>query len=981
MHARKIALHRTSIIALIMTLLVIGSALAIAGNSTAISPQVGKVSYKASYYLGGSSIGPAISSTVVSVDTPNGVHVTDLTGPTGSISLAYGTYVFSVAPSVVQSGGTSLVSNGTTHVVNVTSSTTTVSLKLTAYSTNPNTVKINGISSGTASVTFSTPSGFVFATNVVNSTTATNGFTVNLPTGDFYATVVYGGETFNNYVASVPSGGLKLSLTGSVFGYVNSASTGNPLQNFNLVDLNLTSKTYTVQAFTGGVFHVNSTSTPNNVYVLTAKGYQPRDIQGTTNGLTYALNKSSSNVTYTYSLGTNPGYLNLSVNYTITNSTALPFMPDSSIGSFYWQNQFDGFSTSVSSIEQNLTSLVGRYTNNSITVAGFNYNETGFAKIAYKTTIGATSNGMTYNVTYTFKNVNITESDVTSGFAVKLFAHGTQYTFGALYYNYVFRYDIAGVSLASPSTTASTFVSPVHILPQASSGWLNLQFSSVQAPVIVASEMSLYWNNTTPQNYLVSSNSTSAVYLVPTHVPVYFNVSSAYFNPVTGTNDYSKSLNYSWYVNGTPAFTGPASVLQYNKSLTFTGHGPFNVTVNVTSASNAYNQTSFTIYAFNGTPQASLNVTSLGNALFKTATVSGSVNLTVPQSKTVQFSAYGSYYTIPGTTYKAPLSYKWYFPGFTNTAVNVSQTFNTPWIQSGKLVNGYLNVATSAGIFGNVTLKINVTDTTPPVPQITLTNSTGGTIPQPVAGQVANFSANSTTVKYYTPTELNYTWSVVYSNGTQVQNGSSTYELITNNTHLMYFKVKFNTLNSYVVSLKVTTPQPSNVSAYANFTTNVVVNSPLLKVLSVYFPTTPAQGSNTPVYVNVSNNGTVNANSFSVIVKLSDGSVVGQASFGALAIGVTKQVEVNISVPTSGSVSFIFQATNSSQPSFFASEFGLSISHSVNPPAYRTPLIVGIVIAVIVLIGVAYYRLSSRRPSSKPAERKQTAKKPEEKKK
>ena len=977
MQTRKIALHRFSIIALVLALLVLGSALAVAGDSSAISPQMGEVNYTATLYLGNSPIGPASNTlTTVNVSTLNGVFIQSYNGATNNFNLPYGSYVFTTAPYVSQSGTTPIIANGTSQIVNVTSSSQSVNIHIKVYEAQSTSVSVNTITPGSsAAVSFSTPDGFVFASGNVNSTN--NNLTVNLPNGGFFANVVYGGKTFNYYEPSLPAKGpLYLNFTsGNFFGYVTDYSTGKAISDFKIVDINLTSNTYSVLPFTGGSYHIASLGGNNNVYTLVANGYEPKNITQPTSPSTaqinFQLNKSSSNVYYDYSIATNPYYLNLTVNFQITNSTTLSFLGNSSVGSYYWQYYFDnlGGASSQKAVNNYLSNMLGRYTNNSIWVAGYNYNETGYGSI-HVTNSPKGLIGLAY---YNYTNPDIKASDLSSGFQVKLYTTGTQYLPGAFYSTYNISYNEPGVSLSSPLSAASTFKSPVSIMPQAASGFLTLTFKPVLKPTLTASDIKLYWNNGAPTNYLVASNSTSAAFLAPIGVPVSLNVSGGFYNPVTGANDYQNALSWKWSINGSTPVSG-----SYNATETFKGEGNYTVAVNYTSSAGAYNVTTFTVYAFNGTPTASLNVTSGGKTLFPTATVSNVASLTVPQSKVVQFSGYYSSLKIPGSSYNAPLIYSWYFPGFANNAVNITQTFNTPYIASKAMVVGYLNVSTAVGKVASTQLSIKVNDTTAPSAQVTVQNVTHATLAQPIAGQITIFSANKSTDKYYSTSDLSYNWSIVYANGTKVPAGNSTYQLIGNNTNQSYLMVQFNTLNSLIVSLKVT--NPSNVSSYSNFTTSMVVVSPRLVVLNAYFPTTPEQGSKTVVYLNVSNNGTVNANSF-YIVAIVNGKIVNNQSYGPLPVGTTKQFEFNFTSPAQGNVQVQFEALNSTQPAFFAKGGSLTVTQKVSPPAYQTPLIVGGVIAIIIVIGVVYYRLSSR-TVSKPKEKKQVpAKKTEEKKK
>ncbi len=960
MHARKIALHRNSLIAIVMTLLVLGSALAIAGNSTAITPQKGTVTYHASY-LGL----PAIGATVT-VSTLSGYQVTTLSGAQSQYTLPFGSYIFTLQPYVVNGA----IVNGISEMVNVTStSTQTVNLDSSAYATHQVAVTVSGASSG-ATVSFSTFNGFVFETN-----TTTGAFNASLPSVGFYATVTSGTFTNTSYHNGVGDN-LALSTAASVSNLIGgfvSTSNDQPVPNFNIIAINTTANSYTVMPFTDGAFQFVKGAATN--YVISANGYKPVDYQSGQNN--YVLSKASSNVTYNYTLGNNPGYLNLTVTYNLGNSTAVPFLPNATVGSLYWQNYFDTFASQQPYSQGYVNGLVGNYSDYSILVNGFNYKQISTNVVTSATLTAAGFNAV---VNYTFQNMNVTSASLAGGFSVKLFAQGTQYNTGSLFYNYNFNYNIPGLSLASPVSQVKTFVSPVKLIPQATSGFVNLVFNTANKPIVTASQINLFWNNTTPSNYLVASNSTSAVFIVPTNTAVSFNLSNAFYNPAVQdqTDNYAKALNYTWKLDNAVQTNDYNS---YNATINFGAFANYTVTVQYTSSSNETNTTSFTVFAYNGAPSASLNVTSQGKTLFATQTVTGTQSISVPQSQTVQFSAYQSSLVIPGTSYNVPLLYNWYFPGYSNAAMNVTNTFDTPYVASNSLVTGYLNVATATGSNSNVTLSLKVLDTTPASPVVTLTNSTGASINQPVAGKLVVFSANKTTDKYYPQSQLTYSWKIVYANGTTVAPGNSTYELVNSNTNLSYFMVKFNTLNSLIVSLEV--KNPSNVSAYKNFTASIAVDSPRLIVQSAYFPTTPAQGSKTLVYLNVSNNGTVNANSF-YIVAFVNGQNVSFQAYGALPVGVTKQFEFNLTSPTSGNVQIVFKAVNSSQPSFFTDSGQLSVTQTVNAPSYQSLLIIGGVVAVIVVIGFVYYRLSSRGPS-KPREKKQAPKqapkKTEEKKK
>ena len=960
----------------------VGSAFALIGNSMAINPQVGKVSYRVNYDLNGNGIGLASSSTVLNITTPAGIFVNSYKGNGQTISLPYGSYIFSVGPIETQSGTNLVIANGTSALVNVTQSTSTVYLNQSVYYTKNTTVTLAGFntaSANPATVSFVTPQGFVFQRNV----TSNGKIVANLPVGGkFFTNVVYGGQvyTFYNNTSSTSTPAtmtVNLVATSSIYGFVEPAS-GSSINNFRIVALNTTStpNTFTVTSFSGNSFQINEPKGASNIYVVEANGYQPHQLSSSfKNGNTVTLQPGSGNVSYNFTIGNNPGYLNVSVTYDLSNATTFPFAGNSTVGSLYWQQKLDkNFNTTVLSYMGN---IVGNYTNNSILVNGYNYNLSSVKAGPVNSPLP--NNGEKFTVSLEYKNLNASSINLNNGFNVKLYALGTQYLPGSLYYHYQLNYNAPGVALTSPTSVGETFKSPVNITPQLQNGWLSLSFSKPAPPVVYASEINLFWSGMLSHNYLVSSTASNTTFVVPTGTHVMFNLSQAYHS-ATGES-YLKALNYTWTVPSVNLVDGKYT---YNMTATFASNGTYPISVSYESASGATNTTYFNVTAMSlAYPNPALTVSSAGKTLFTQAPTSTThLTFAVPQSKAISFSAYASSLSSGGVA--VPLSYTWYFPGAKYTGANVSQTFNTPTL-SGSNTTGYLDVYSAIGPVQNVTLSIYVNDTTPPTPQILAQNVTGSSIAQPIAGQITKFSANASSDTYFGKLNLNanwkVNWTITYVNGTQAPQGNSTYEFLTNFTNQSYIVVKFNTLNSLVVSLKVT--NPSGVSAYSNRTVSVIVQSPRLVVQSVYFPTTPSQGSRTIVDVNVSNNGTADASNFTIVAYV-NGKNISWQQYGSLAVGVTKEFKFNLTSPDSGKVQFQFEAQNSSEPQFFFKAGSLAVTQTVNQPAYKTPLVIGVVIAVIVLIGVVYYKLSSggtSGKSKKEVQPKTQLKKPEEKKK
>ncbi len=981
-------MQKTAIIAAIVTLMMVGSALALIGNSSATGFQTGTVSYQEGYYHGTEFLGAGTQS--INVTTLSGAPVTTLSGAASKVTLPLGQYYFIVSPKAVLAGSNYVIANGTRQLVNVTAGTTSIKLVDQSYLTSQETFNFPGIVSGTsATVKFVTPQGFVFQTN----TTSKNATAMVPNPGNFVVDATYGGTVFT-FPQVYAKSGVTLAFNGHLqaSGFVYNATTGNSISSFNVILINSTAKIYQNIAFSNGYFALSNLTNNTGAYkynymVVDAPGYAGAQypLPISSQPLTVNLTPGSSNVYSNYTLGTNPQYLNLSLKYVISNATALPFFGNSSTGSLYWQHIFDLNAITTASLQsyvQNVTPSVSNYT---ITIDGYNYYRTSVGKATVSPS--TISNTTTFNVTIMYMNSTIKATDLTSGFTVNLYAIGTQYTMGALKYNYQFAYNLPTVALASPTSVVTSFKSPVNITPQASNGYLNLKFTPSVKPTVVASEISLYWSGMVSSNYIVNSSLNNTIFVVPAGVPVYYNVSSAYYNPVTGEHDY-QSATFRWYNKTKLMNTGyNASLDQFNTS------GIYKIMLNYTSGSGASNTTNFSVIAITTSqvPSISLNVTSSGKVNFAAKDIS-KASMYVPQSKTVQFSGYGSY--LNETGYSVPLTFTWYFApigsytGYKTLGQNITQTFNTPSSTQlnslGGPVTGYLNVTSVAGTYTNISLSVTVNDTTAPSPVMTLYNATGVSETNPVAGQVTTFSANSSSDPYYKETRLSYNWSVEYANGTKVAPGSSTYAVVGGNmTDSPYVKIQFNTVSGLTMSLNAT--NPSGVNGTSSRALIMTIATPMIIVQSAYLSTTPDQGSTVTAHVNVSNNGTVNAGSYTISLYV-NGKLVTSHSYTNLPVGTTKSVDFNFSSPASGSVTFVFKATNSSEPSFFANTSAYTFTHSVNPPAYKTPLIIVGVIVVIIVISFAYYRLTSggskktktTQPATQPKQ--QPAKKDEKKK-
>ncbi|BAB60486.1 TVG1388786 [Thermoplasma volcanium GSS1] len=936
-----------SIVAIALISLVALSSLA--GISLAKPIQTGVVNVKVT-----SPLGPA--DVPVKILNSNGVLVAKGMGPSFTANLTFGKYYVYI-PNYY---GTGPINNtiyySKTIPFNLTSSSYDISVNVNAVQTYGISVNVKGITKP-AMLMFKTADNFVFNETQVNAGTYIFQLPINTP---IYAILNYSSK-ITTYLMSINSSSSTFNITPNTpnyYGFTN-------VPNGNIVLINDVSPyNYTVIPFSGYSFSVYS-NTPNTIVVVEAPGYSPQVFKSSENGNTVALQPSTSNVYYNYSISSNLKQLYLNITYNLNNATTFPaFFGNSSVGSLYWQMKLDHITTSE--MVKYFYGLAQNYTQKSFMVNGVYYNLTAVPKVS----VISTSNTSHATINAVYANV----SPVSSLNTINVYVYGTQYLPGALNYYYNISYHNTSLAVSSSNVPLSSSYMFVKIKPQPSNVWATLKFSPVVSPVMTNSSYTLYWKDMVSNNYVLNSTSTNSVYVVPRNQTVYLNSSTAYFNPVTNSDDYMQA-NFTWTI-GSSVFYG------YNISNVFRSSST-SVSVFVRSPSGGTAYSNFTVLSLNNTtaPKVKFSASYNGHSISYTSKLYSTnetmlVSLSVPQSAQISYSLYGSSLVLSG--YNVYLGYNWKFPTATYIGDNVSYAFSHPSIAPGYGNQvSFANITTEAGNVYHILMKVYVNDTTPPSATFFMKyNNTY--ITNPVAGKVITLSANNTTDPYYPFSSLKFQWIIEYINGTPAAPSDTTYTNLTPMNE-SYLQIVFNTVASMKISLQVT--NPSNVSGYANKTVSMVVVTPRLVVNSIYASGAQYQGSSSKLYVNVSNLGTENA--YNVLIQVYvNGKVYGSTTVSEIKAGASDNVSINWVPPTSGKVSVYATASVNSEPRSFVTAGALTQTVSVNPPAYRTPLIVVSVIVVLVIVIYVYYKLRSGTPKQQkgPQPKTELPKKQEKKK-
>ncbi len=936
-----------------------------ASNADAATPSTGTLTLQIYYTLNGSQVAVANTSEYTQVTYVNGIQATSPgSGPNPTFSgLNYGNYLVTQSPKLVSvAGHGKSIANGMTTNVTISSATQTRIIDIPINVTHVVKLNVTGIPSGeSAAVSFLTASRFQFLAPM--SVTSGTIYNVSLPTGTVFASVNYASAAYTfekKILAAQTTLNLNLQNGTGVFGFVHTTD-GKPISGVTAVIFNGTSNHYSVSKFTGSYYTVYSNDWTGKTLILSANGYTPYVTSSVTPGtvLNVNLTPENSTINYNYSLSGDMKTLSLSISYSIGPGTTIPQLPNATVNSLSKQLTLDHVGASY--MTGFLNGLMLHYTNNTIEVANISYALNSTPSVSIKS-LNPSSSTAYFNatVTATYINTTINAAKLKTGFQVKIYAFGKTYNSGTLNTDYSFKYNNTNLALSKSTAKATTFVSPIEIGAQATSGWIYLTLSQVKEPKFFNTQISLYWAGLTSKNYLLNTSSHPA-FIVPENVPVSFNMSKALYNPVTGAYDYLPPASFNWTINNVNYGTG------YNFTHAFTA---MNNTVDVTGVSNTGNTTStfFTVYAYNGTPSVNYSVSFNGKVKYTNNVSSTQIQISVPQSAIITFSLYNSSIVIPNTNgMKVPLLYNWSFNDSSFNSPNVTYVFKKPSVA---VPNQMANVTVSGITGGSMTFafKVHVNDTTPPTPVIVMTGPTGKTIGNPTAGQVVNFSATKSTDPYYGSSyPLQYNWTFHYPNGTAIKNGSGVFTVKYGNLSSAKVGIMFKTLNTVIVQLNVTNHE--NVTGILNKSLTMVLSSPRIVVNSVYIPGSLQQGKTTTIYVNATNQGTVNAKSFYITVLINGAVQHTQFYNSPLNKSQTRNLSFTWNPGISGSQTLQFIGNNTSEPTWLPTQGSFSKSVSIAAPGYKTPLIIAGIIAVIVVVGIVYWRLSSgglRR--TKPAE-------------
>lgn len=933
--------------ALLIVLFLAGMANAAAASSS--TPPTSHLSINVYVGQSGNYEGFA-TNPVVYINATNGHFTESIVGSSLNETLAYGNYTITVMPTQSLLGGIDYITNKTTTMTQVNTPYQSLNIGLTYSKEVYSGVLLHGLNGHTVTVSFSTTTGYQF----FKKTTNASSFNTTLPsTGMFYSNIyVYGNPSSQvTQILTLPTSktvSVYLNNTAvNVFGTVYNKTSGAAITSYKLVEYNaLSASKYTVLSYDQSTFAASGQT--GTVFYVVAPGYAPAKVSPTSHVV--KLMYSTSHVNTVYKLSSNLQTLSVVTHYNITVG-AFPGIANSSVMNLSLQSQMD----------TNFATLVMKYVTDmpSNTYYTFRANSSyyNFTNAHYAPVSTPSGTGVNVYEYANYTNTHMKASDY-KNLNLQVFQKGTEYTPVAVDFTTSIMYQNTSVSVASASSSI-TYGNPFTISPVNSNSWIQVNFGHAQKPYFVDSNAKTYFNGVLTSTSIVNNTAKNMVVVAPMNDEFSLNLSGTLYNPLVGAYQTNSPASFEWSING-HSYTG--SNLSYNNNnLTMIYDKITNITVTGTDYSGFSNVTYINVIPVTASPSINVTYTVSGKThnLTSAQTSSGSVKISVPQNAVIVFDATGSTMnlTFKGVKYSVPLHYAWSFPNYTTVGSTVNYKFAEPSMTAG-VQDGYLNVTSAASTTSKLIFEATVNDTTLPSSVLAIQKD-GKNISAIPAATPFVVTANYSSYKYSSFSQLSFNWVFEYGNGTAIPFNSTNLTVIAYSgpavNQSSWLKVQINLVAKIFISLKVTS---NDLSAYDNVSYTTTYSGPKLLVTGVYYTGSFAQGVAKEVQVNVTNRGSAKVNNETIMVY--DGSqLVGSKAYNTvLAVNQSGIFFVNVTLTNSGSQSLSFQAHNSLQPNFVQKSEALTHTASVSVSSDRVILVIVVIVIIIIILALIYTRMT-----------------------
>ncbi len=763
---------------------------------------------------------------------------------------------------------------------------------------------------------------------------------------------------------------------------IGTVSSGGEIINTttHIIVLNKTTgKVWNIMTFPGGAF---SFYLPNLNYelVVTADGYGMKKLPASNSVMSINLGKVTNSVNYNLVLSKNMKWINSTMTMLINNKSVINSLPYADAGILYYQLKLLGWTQSE--FENYLKGYYTHYTSKFVSVDNNIYELKNVnAKV---TPNNAKDEEYTLQITASYYNSEIKYKEIMKDGSADVAIYAKMNAIQGAYMNYQYTLkipsklersnDVSGATVSgyvNSITIKDVKVTPVHII---------LKERKKPSITLDSQHFVIGWNNITNVNHVVNQSAKNYTVVVPAGKKVWFNASQMAYDEVRDLVDY-RNTTYIWKVDNKSV----SPTVKYNLSYAF-AYGKHVLTIKVVDVGGNTNTTNITVLADGFWPTVNITFKEPAGKVLATFVANASkiniieynitgtkgraamnnksiVKINTPlvlnESQEVVYDASATYDTYNGVNKTGlPVIVEWNFNGNKSTGMNRSYAFDKPTRHGNYTLNITIRDSVNNTII--ITMPVQVKDITKPVVKLNLT-ANGKHVDEVKEGENITLDATGS----YDPengTIASYKFTIKDEKFKQVNVTDGVYDIINGSFRSGNVTLVFHKYGTYYIIVNVT-DAAGNYNV-VNRTLRVTPVRPDLTLNSVQIKGDRIEGTKLSVMVNVSNNGDAIAKTYWIAIYI-NGKVVVNKTFKNLKNGsyVVKTLYWTPSAPGNYTVKVVVGSHD--EPASYRSDNTKTETVKIEQAPWKIPAMIGGAIAIIAIGGYIGWRYMEKKGEKK----------------
>ncbi len=764
----------------------------------------------------------------------------------------------------------------------------------------------------------------------------------------------------------------------------------------HIVVLNKTTgDVWNVLTFNGGAFSFYLPSL-NYKLVITADGYSIVEQDATTSEISAAVTKVTNNVNADISLSSDLTWVNVSYTIDISNKSVIYGLPYSDTGILYYQMKLLGWSNT--DLVNYLKNKYYDYTTDIITLDNEIYSLDHVN--SQVTPVDSANERYTLQINAYYHNGDVKKSKMLEDGVVNVALYGKMDHIEGASIVYAYKLNIPSYLERSndvQGATVSGYVNQISV-SEIKTNVVQIDLKERKSPAITLDNehFVIGWANMTNVNHIVNQSADNYTVVIPAYKAVWFNASKMVYDVVRDKMD-ADNTTYTWLVDGSQVSSG---VAHYNITRSL-ARGKHILTIKVADVGGNTNETNVTLLADNIWPTVNITITDpSGKVLAKLWTDNSSIaridynvtgttghawrngttylvkigpKLVINESQEIVYdasSSYDTYDTVNKTN--LPVIVEWNFNGNKSTGDNRSYAFDVP----SRKGNYYVNVTLTDSVNNTIiiSLPVEVKDITKPVVKLNFTVN-GKNVNEVKEEENVTLDATGS----YDPengTIASYNWTIKDENYKVINVTDGIYDIVNGSFASGNVTLKFHKYGTYYIILNVT-DGAGNYNV-VNKTLRVTPVRPDLTLNSVDIKGDRVEGNKLSFVVNVSNNGDTVATTYWIAIYV-NGKVAANQTFHNLKNGTYAVQTMYWTPPAPGNYTIKVKVGCATEPPSYTSDNSKTMTVKVEQAPWKMPAIIGGSIAIIAIGGYIGWRYMQKKGEKKKFKKKSKGEKKEKK--